>query len=135
MVSVDVFFALLIYFLCYSGEKTLTNEWPAFLEIKGRVRLDAFEKFLQELPLSRSRAVMVLQVSFYCITKQVSCYILLSTKNERAFYPIFYALKLVTADTLVGLLSMVKTGVFLIASHESINNLFWAYGGGKYIYN
>ncbi|CAK9136575.1 unnamed protein product [Ilex paraguariensis] len=42
-----------------SGEKTSTKEWPSSLEIKGRVRLDAFEKFLQELPMSRSRAVMV----------------------------------------------------------------------------
>ncbi|KAK9273595.1 hypothetical protein L1049_018405 [Liquidambar formosana] len=42
-----------------SGEKTPTKEWPSFLEIKGRVRLDAFEKFLQELRLSRSRAIMV----------------------------------------------------------------------------
>ncbi|XAR69332.1 hypothetical protein NMG60_11000872 [Bertholletia excelsa] len=42
-----------------SGERTLTNEWPSCLEIKGRVRLDAFEKFIQELPMSRSRAVMV----------------------------------------------------------------------------
>ncbi|KAM3282277.1 death-inducer obliterator 1 [Capsicum chacoense] len=44
-----------------SGEKTPTNEWSSSLEIKGRVRLDAFEKFLQELPMSRSRAVMVVQ--------------------------------------------------------------------------
>ncbi|CAN4128172.1 unnamed protein product [Withania somnifera] len=44
-----------------SGEKTSTNEWPSSLEVKGRVRLDAFEKFLQELPMSRSRAVMVVQ--------------------------------------------------------------------------
>ncbi|KAK4364966.1 hypothetical protein RND71_016324 [Anisodus tanguticus] len=44
-----------------SGEKTPTNEWPSSIEIKGRVRLDAFEKFLQELPMSRSRAVMVVQ--------------------------------------------------------------------------
>lgn len=44
-----------------SGEKTPTQEWPKFLEIKGRVRVDAFEKFLQELPHSRSRAIMVMQ--------------------------------------------------------------------------
>ncbi|KAJ8543095.1 hypothetical protein K7X08_005618 [Anisodus acutangulus] len=44
-----------------SGEKTPTNEWLSSLEIKGRVRLDSFEKFLQELPMSRSRAVMVVQ--------------------------------------------------------------------------
>ncbi|CAL5205070.1 unnamed protein product [Lathyrus oleraceus] len=42
-----------------SGEKTSTKDWPGFLEIKGRVRLDPFEKFLQELPQSRSRAIMV----------------------------------------------------------------------------
>lgn len=42
-----------------SGEKTSTKEWPALLEIKGRVRLDAFEKFIQGLPMSRSRAVML----------------------------------------------------------------------------
>ncbi|PWA37149.1 SPOC domain / Transcription elongation factor S-II protein [Artemisia annua] len=43
-----------------SGEKTSTKEWPGSMEIKGRVRLDAFEKFLQELPMSRHRAVMIL---------------------------------------------------------------------------
>ncbi|KAL6985357.1 hypothetical protein U1Q18_018732 [Sarracenia purpurea var. burkii] len=42
-----------------SGENTDTKDWPGLLEIKGRVRLDAFEKFIQELPMSRSRAVMV----------------------------------------------------------------------------
>ncbi|KAI3468280.1 hypothetical protein Pfo_024943 [Paulownia fortunei] len=47
--------------LFQSGEKTSMKEWPTSLEIKGRVRLDAFEKFLQELPMSRTRAVMVLQ--------------------------------------------------------------------------
>ncbi|PIN00920.1 hypothetical protein CDL12_26580 [Handroanthus impetiginosus] len=45
--------------LFQSGEKTSTKEWPTSLEIKGRVRLDAFEKFVQELPNSRTRAVMV----------------------------------------------------------------------------
>ncbi|XP_057466700.1 LOW QUALITY PROTEIN: uncharacterized protein LOC130756229 [Actinidia eriantha] len=42
-----------------SGEKISTKDWPSSLEIKGRVRLDAFEKFFQGLPMSRSRAVMV----------------------------------------------------------------------------
>ncbi|KAG9459347.1 hypothetical protein H6P81_003855 [Aristolochia fimbriata] len=42
-----------------SGEKPSTKEWANFLEIKGRVRHNAFGKFLQELPLSKSRAVMV----------------------------------------------------------------------------
>ncbi|GLJ30593.1 hypothetical protein SUGI_0605770 [Cryptomeria japonica] len=49
-----------------SGEKTSAKEWSKFVEVKGRVRIDAFEKFLQELPLSRSRAVMV--VSICCKT-------------------------------------------------------------------
>nr|DAD44772.1 TPA_asm: hypothetical protein HUJ06_003002 [Nelumbo nucifera] len=44
-----------------SGEKTSTKEWPNFLEIKGRVRLNAFEKFLQGLHMSRSRAIMIVQ--------------------------------------------------------------------------
>ncbi|KAG2700013.1 hypothetical protein I3760_07G213900 [Carya illinoinensis] len=48
-----------------SGERTSAKEWPGSLEIKGRVRLDAFEKFLQDLSLSRSRAVMVSNVSFH----------------------------------------------------------------------
>ncbi|XXG63740.1 hypothetical protein AAC387_Pa05g1854 [Persea americana] len=44
-----------------SGERTSTKDWPSLLEIKGRVRLDAFEKFVQELRMSRSRAIMVVQ--------------------------------------------------------------------------
>lgn len=42
-----------------SGEKTCTKEWPSCIEIKGRVKLDPFEKFLQELRMSRSRGIMV----------------------------------------------------------------------------
>ncbi|KAL5711624.1 hypothetical protein ACHQM5_013890 [Ranunculus cassubicifolius] len=42
-----------------SGEKTSAKEWATFLDVKGRVRLDAFEKFLKELPMSRSRATMI----------------------------------------------------------------------------
>ena len=59
----------------FSGEKTSTKEWPDSIEIKGRVRLDAFEKFLQELPMSRSRAVMVYQVFllFFLITHTHAC--------------------------------------------------------------
>ncbi|CAN7018033.1 unnamed protein product [Brassica oleracea var. botrytis] len=51
-----------------SGEKTTTEEWPMLLEIKGRVRLDAFEKFVRELPNSRSRAVM-----FMCFVCKEEC--------------------------------------------------------------
>uniref|UniRef100_A0A1J3CP87 PHD finger protein 3 n=1 Tax=Noccaea caerulescens TaxID=107243 RepID=A0A1J3CP87_NOCCA len=45
-----------------SGEKAKTSEWPALVEVKGRVRLSAFGKFVQELPLSRSRVLMVMNV-------------------------------------------------------------------------
>ncbi|KAG8657373.1 death-inducer obliterator 1 isoform X3 [Manihot esculenta] len=47
-----------------SGEKTSAKDWSGFIEIKGRVKLDAFQKFLQELPMSRSRAIMALH--FVC---------------------------------------------------------------------
>ena len=42
-----------------SGEKASTKDWPAVMEVKGRVRVEAFEKFLKDLPLSKSRAMMV----------------------------------------------------------------------------
>lgn len=42
-----------------SGEKASTREWPGFFDIKGRVKLDAFDNFVQVLPMSRSRAIMV----------------------------------------------------------------------------
>uniref|UniRef100_A0A0E0ABG8 TFIIS central domain-containing protein n=1 Tax=Oryza glumipatula TaxID=40148 RepID=A0A0E0ABG8_9ORYZ len=45
-----------------SGEKTSTNEWRHFLDIKGRVRLSAFQEFLEQLPKSRSRAIMVTEL-------------------------------------------------------------------------
>ncbi|MQL85585.1 hypothetical protein Taro_018123 [Colocasia esculenta] len=69
-----------------SGEKTSTKEWPGFLEIKGRVRVDAFEKFLQELPSSRSRAIMIswtdLQLGYrQALGAQAACKLL--TFNKR----------------------------------------------------
>ncbi|KAG7610383.1 Transcription elongation factor S-II central domain [Arabidopsis suecica] len=45
-----------------SGEKAKTSEWPTMVEVKGRVRLSAFGKFVKELPLSRSRVLMVMNV-------------------------------------------------------------------------
>ncbi|KAI4337376.1 hypothetical protein L6164_015801 [Bauhinia variegata] len=57
-----------------SGEKTSVKDWPRFLEIKGRVRLDAFDKFLQELPMSRSRAIMAV----HFVSKESS------PKNEKS---------------------------------------------------
>ncbi|CAA7039754.1 unnamed protein product [Microthlaspi erraticum] len=43
-----------------SGEKAKTSEWPAMIEVKGRVRLSGFGKFIQELPKSRTRSLMVM---------------------------------------------------------------------------
>ncbi|KAG0472827.1 hypothetical protein HPP92_014684 [Vanilla planifolia] len=60
--NVSALSSVVSFFL--SGEKTSMEEWPNMLEVKGRVRLDAFEKFVQALPLSRSRAIMVLEVSW-----------------------------------------------------------------------
>ncbi|KAI4376329.1 hypothetical protein MLD38_014106 [Melastoma candidum] len=54
VVSVAAFFK--------SGEKTITKDWNSSPEVKGRVRFDAFEKFLQDLRLSRSRALMVVHL-------------------------------------------------------------------------
>lgn len=46
-----------------SGEKADTSEWPAMLEVKGRVRLSGFGKFIHELPKSRSRTLMVMYLA------------------------------------------------------------------------
>ncbi|CAH8281552.1 unnamed protein product [Eruca vesicaria subsp. sativa] len=46
-----------------SGEKADTSEWPAMVEVKGRVRLSGFGKFIQELPKSRSRTLMVMYLA------------------------------------------------------------------------
>ncbi|KAJ9557903.1 hypothetical protein OSB04_012517 [Centaurea solstitialis] len=42
-----------------SGEKLVGNNWPEFIEVKGKVRLEAFEKYVQDLPRSRNRGLMV----------------------------------------------------------------------------
>ncbi|CAN8277254.1 unnamed protein product [Cochlearia groenlandica] len=53
-----------------SGEKAKTSEWPTLVEVKGRVRLSAFGKFVKELPLSRSRVLMVMNVVYKDGTSQ-----------------------------------------------------------------
>ncbi|KAJ6810961.1 uncharacterized protein M6B38_155895 [Iris pallida] len=45
-----------------SGEKAQDINWSEQVEVKGKVRLQAFEKFIQELPRSRSRTLMVISL-------------------------------------------------------------------------
>lgn len=42
-----------------SGEKLPDTSWSGFIEVKGKVRLEAFEKYVQDLPRSRNRGLMV----------------------------------------------------------------------------
>ncbi|XP_059287835.1 uncharacterized protein LOC132041077 isoform X2 [Lycium ferocissimum] len=44
------------------GEKLLDIKWSEPVEVKGKVRLDAFEKFIQDLPRSRNRGLMVISL-------------------------------------------------------------------------
>ncbi|CAA0384136.1 unnamed protein product [Arabidopsis thaliana] len=70
-----------------SGEKAETSEWPAMVEVKGRVRLSGFGKFIQELPKSRTRALMVYKAlfSYHCISITLNN-LLLHTTVEVTFY-------------------------------------------------
>ncbi|KAJ6673251.1 hypothetical protein OIU85_012265 [Salix viminalis] len=45
-----------------SGEKMPVLKWSEFLEVKGKVRLEAFEKYVQDLPRSRNRGLMVISL-------------------------------------------------------------------------
>ncbi|KAK1413979.1 hypothetical protein QVD17_29716 [Tagetes erecta] len=45
-----------------SGEKLVGNFWPKSIEVKGKVRLEAFEKYVQDLPRSRNRGLMVTSI-------------------------------------------------------------------------
>ncbi|XP_039017098.1 uncharacterized protein LOC120147938 isoform X2 [Hibiscus syriacus] len=42
-----------------SGEKMPDIKWPEHVEVKGKVRLEAFEKYIQELARSRNRGLMI----------------------------------------------------------------------------
>ncbi|KAI4966463.1 hypothetical protein ZWY2020_040826 [Hordeum vulgare] len=44
------------------GEKPSGKEWSSLIEIKGRVKLSAFQEFVEQLPKSRSRAIMVTEL-------------------------------------------------------------------------
>ncbi|GMQ07149.1 hypothetical protein CsSME_00051472 [Camellia sinensis var. sinensis] len=45
-----------------SGEKLLDTNWGESVEVKGKVRLEAFEKYIQDLPRSRNRGLMVISL-------------------------------------------------------------------------
>ncbi|GMJ07523.1 hypothetical protein HRI_004421500 [Hibiscus trionum] len=45
-----------------SGEKMPDIEWSELVEVKGKVRLEAFEKYIQELARSRNRGLMVVSL-------------------------------------------------------------------------
>lgn len=52
-------------FLC-SGQKMPNVKWSESIEVKGKVRFEAFEKYIQDLPRSRNRGLMV-WYSYFCI--------------------------------------------------------------------
>lgn len=45
-----------------SGEKMQDFSWSESVEVKGKVRLEAFEKYVQDLPRSRTRGLMVMSL-------------------------------------------------------------------------
>lgn len=47
-----------LFVLC-SGEKLVCDKWPESIQVKGKVRLEAFEKYVKDLPRSRNRGLMV----------------------------------------------------------------------------
>lgn len=47
-----------------SGEKLLDLKWSEFVEVKGKVKLDAFEKYVRDLQGSRNRGLMVISICF-----------------------------------------------------------------------
>ncbi|XP_037463702.1 uncharacterized protein LOC119335709 [Triticum dicoccoides] len=62
-----------------SGKKPSTNEWRRFLEIKGRVRLSAFEEFLEQLPKSSSRTITVTELRWKEVSLESGRHHLLKT--------------------------------------------------------
>ncbi|XP_071715817.1 uncharacterized protein [Rutidosis leptorrhynchoides] len=45
-----------------SGEILVGHSWPESIEVKGKVRLEAFDKYVQDLPRSKNRGLMVTSV-------------------------------------------------------------------------
>ncbi|KAH9608150.1 hypothetical protein KSS87_008069 [Heliosperma pusillum] len=45
-----------------SGERMLDFSWCGSMEVKGKVRLEAFEKYVQDLPRARSRGLMLKKI-------------------------------------------------------------------------
>ncbi|KAL3535899.1 hypothetical protein ACH5RR_004360 [Cinchona calisaya] len=45
-----------------SGERLVDINWSNFVEVKGKVKLDDFETYIQNLPRSRTRGLMIISV-------------------------------------------------------------------------
>jgi len=55
--------------LC-SGEKVPEVKWSQSIVVKGNVKLQDFEKYIQELPLSRNKELMVKNSPYYIYLSQ-----------------------------------------------------------------
>lgn len=107
-----------------SGEKTSTKEWSTSLEIKGRVRLDAFEKFLQELPKSRTRALMVHQgcLLLFSATKFCNLYspLALQLRHSGLLFSVFDTIN----RSIVFVLMYRRTLDIFLATRLSLHHIF-----------
>lgn len=52
-----------------SGEKLPGINWSDYVEVKGKVKIEAFEKYIHDLPRSRNRGLMVRFYFQYCEMK------------------------------------------------------------------
>lgn len=55
----SIYTSLSVAILLCSGEKMPDFKWSDNVEVKGKVKLEAFEKYIQDLPRSRNRGLMV----------------------------------------------------------------------------
>lgn len=69
----------------------LDFSWSESVEVRGKVRLEAFEKYVQDLPRSRSRGLMVRRVTYHCshMSLLVSCRTYLPILDCRYSIPVF----------------------------------------------
>lgn len=63
--------------------------WSDSVEVRGKVRLEAFEKYVQDLPRSRSRGLMVRAVAYHCSYVIINFVALQILRSLHADYRIF----------------------------------------------